>query len=867
MRPPKWANRFLEWYCNPSLLEEIQGDVFEIYERDYARTSRMRANARFVWNVIRFFRWSNIRKNKLFDHLPFHPAMIKNILTISLRNFIRYPGYSITNILGLAAGFACAMIILLWVMHEFSYDQFHENKSQLYKVVTHVDANGSVQTHPVAGYNLNSSSVAEIDHITRMVTGTRWPNELCFRPNDNPDVCVYFNGVYADPFLFTDFSITILQGDANPLGMPNQIAISNKMASALYPGEDPIGKQIKIDDHFDVVISAVFEDVPTQSTIQFDFAMPFNVVMKLWGIDEDMMNAQFFDTYIKTHQSVEPAVLTERLNSENVIGAEYKKQKVSYEAVPFTKWHLNSKFENGVATGGRIDYVWFFVIIGALIVLLAVINFVNMSTARSALRAKEIGIRKVNGAVRASLILQFMGESFLFVLVAFGVAVSAAHFTIPAFNQLIGEPLSIRLLQVETIFYLAGFLVLVALLAGFYPALVISSLQPAGIIKGQIAGGRTGSMNLRKVLMVVQLSASVVIIIFSGILYHQLDFVTQTNLGFDRKNTLRVEPTYELLKSYDVFKNDLMSNPIIEGVGASNTNPLSTGGGNVGVSWPGKPENLRVSFKTIGTHYDFPETIGLQLLDGRFFGRTSLIDSLHSEVVISEMSAKVMGLEEPVGTRITIGDSQCEVIGVVNDFHTASLHEAMAPVILYRTDILHVSAIYIKYQPGKAREAQAIVNDAYRKIEPKFTMKYWFQDDTFDNLYKTEILAGKLVLIFALIALVIASIGIAGLATFHVMRKTKEIGIRRVFGASVSEALFVLLREFSTVLLIGMVVSVPVAWYVSSRWLEGFAYRTGLPWWIFLATVSGVFVLVVLIVWVQGQKTITTNPTQTLRSE
>lgn len=863
--PPRWATRFLEWYCHPRLLEEIQGDLLELYERDLTK-SRLVANVRFVWRVIRFFRLENMKKNNIHKYLPFHPAMLKNILKISVRSFLRYPGHSLTNITGLAAGFTCAMLILLWVMHEFAYDQFHSNKTQLYEVVTHVDADGSIQTHPVAGFNMDVSSVPEIESVTRISTGTRWPNESCFRPSRNPDDCVYFNGVYADPSLFVNFNFPILKGDASPLNDPNQIAISETMARTLYAGEDPVGKHIKIDDHFEVEIVSVFRDVPTESSIQFDFAMPFNVVMKLWGVDENMMKQQFFDTYVKTVQPVDAAALTAKLNDEKVIGADYKSQKVSYQAIPFQDWHLHSKFENGVAAGGRIEYVHFFIVIGALILLLAVINFVNMATARSTLRAREIGIRKVTGALRGSIMLQFMGESFLIVLIAFGVACGATYLAIPFFNQLIGEPISTQLLDGRIVVYAAGLLIFVALLSGFYPSLIVSSFQPAEIMKGTFSVKQASPMSLRKMLMVVQLSVSVAIMIFSGVLYKQLDFITQINLGFDRKNTIRLEPTYKLLKSYDAFKNNLMSNPVIAGVGASNANPLNAGGGTIGVSWPGKPEDLRVSFQAIGCTFDFPKTIGLQLLEGRMFEPTPG-DSLHGEVLITPMAAKTMNLKDPIGTVITIGNNSCRVIGMVNDFNTTSLHESMAPAILQRTDILHISAIYVKYEAGKAQEALALVNEAYRKLEPSFTMKYWFQDDEFDNLYKTEILISRLVLIFSVVTLVIAGIGIAGLATFNVMRKKKEISLRRVFGATVPETLWVLVREFSWVLLLSLSAGIPVAWYASHQWLEGFAYRTATPWWIFVGSTAGVLLLVTAIVWILGQKTIATNPVQTLRNE
>jgi ABC-type antimicrobial peptide transport system permease subunit len=866
--PPRWADRFLEWYCHPELLEEIQGDAYELFYRT-AKMSERKARLLFIWNVLRFFRWKNFKKrNPHHENSIFHSAMFKNIFTLTLRNFLRYPGHSFINVTGLAAGFSCSFLILLWVSHEYSFDQFHNDKENLFKVLTHVDANGTIQTYDVAGNNIDVSTVPEVERVTVISSGNRWPHELCFRPEGKPNECIYFNGIYSNETLFSNFNFPILSGDPNPLNKPAQIAISEKMAQTLYPSENPIGKTIKIDDTREVLIASVFKDIPGHSSIQFDFALPFDILKKQWGIDDNILAQQFFNIYLKTKSPVDTKTLSEKLNNEQVISAAYKAQKIKYEAYAFTDWHLKSKFENGYNRGGRIEYVTLFIIIGILVMMMAVINFVNMATARAALRAKEIGIRKVTGAYRGSLIVQFMGEAFFIVFVAFLISALVTQLVLPFFSQLIGEPLTLNLLSDRIPVYLVGGLILIALMAGFYPALIISSFQPATILKGQLSNTTTGSLRLRKALMVVQLSASVGIIIFGSILYRQLEFITQTNLGFDRSNTIRLEPTFTLLKNYDAFKNDLLVNPVIESVGASDSNPLNTGGGNVGVDWQGKSPDLRVSFKTIGCFHDFPHTIGLELLEGNNFrAERQIRDSLATEVLISRKAAAIMGFDNPIGEKITIGNAACEIVGVVNDFHTASLHNEIEPVILYRKKIFNVSAIYIKYNPGMAQQAQEIVNTAYKKIEPSFTMKYWFQDETFNELYKTEILASRLVLIFSLIALVIAIIGIAGLATFNVLRKTKEIGIRRVFGASYTAVLGVLFKEFSWVLLFAVAVSAPLAWYSSNQWLNGFAYRTAIPWWIFVTTITGAALLILVIIWLQGHKTIGRNPTRVLRSE
>ncbi len=864
--PPKWADRFLEWYCNPLLLDEIQGDAYELYYRS-VKENKTKADLHFVWNVIRFFRWKNIKKrnkNSRYQQTSF--GMIKNILLVTLRNFLRQPGHSLLNIAGLSVSFACAFLILLWVTFEYSFDRFHNDVDQLYTVVTHVKANGNVQTYEVASAVLDVSSVPEAETLVSVSTGTRWPHVLCFRPEAKANECVYLNGVYSNEKLFSVFSFHVLEGDQNPLSQPNNIAISEKMALLLFNTSHAVGKSLKVDDRHEVVVSAVFKDIPANSSLQFDFAMSYSILKKEWGINDEQFAANFFSIYLKTNSTISTEQLTEKLNDVRVVTEAYKAQNISYQAIPLTDWRLNGKFENGEQTGGRIDYVILFIIIGSLVVIMAVINFINMTTARATTRAKEIGIRKVTGAYRSGIILQFIGESFLVVSIAFILAALITQLALPFFNSVLGEQVSIGILDGLVPLYLLGLLMIISLLAGIYPAFILSSFQPVNVLKSQFSNQFTGSQRLRKFLLVVQLSVSIGIIIFSGVLYLQLNYVTKKNLGFDRSNMIRVEPTARLFKNFDAFKNELKKNASIISVGASNTNPLNTEASNTGVSWQGKPKDLRVNFKTIACSYEFPETFGLKIIEGRDFTAQSH-DSLHTEVLVTGEAVKTMGLEKPIGEIIQIGEANCVIIGVINDFHTESLHASRLPVILYRTDYMHTSAIYVKYQAGTTQQSLNAVSDAYKQIESNFTIKYWFQDDTFNEIYKTEITASRLVLLFTIVALVIASIGIIGLATYNVHRKTKEIGIRRVFGASVGQMMKLLTNEFSLIMLLAVLIATPLAWLGSDKWLTGFAYRIDMPWWIYLITFAGIALVTTVIICLQGLRTVTTNPTKALRNE
>ncbi len=863
--PPRWADKFLQWYCRPDLLEEIQGDAYELYERT-VKDNKLKADFQFVWNVCRFFRLKNIRRRQSnYQDSNLTSDMIKNIFKVAIRNFMRQPGHSFLNLFGLTSGFICAFLIVLWVAHEYSYDKFHRESENIYKVITHVQSDAGIQTYNEASCSIDVSSIPEVEKLVSISTGTRWPHELCFRPEGKPNECIYLSGVFANENLFSVFNYPILQGDHNPLKSGANIAMSEKMAALLYGSTNPIGKNIKIDGTYEVTIASIFKDVPVNSSIQFDFVMPYSILKKEWGTNDEGFNQNFFDMYVKTN-NVSASVLTEKLNDTRVLTEALKNQKISYQAYPLTDWHLKSKFEGGKNTGGRTEYVNLFIIIGVLVVIMAVINFVNMSTARATLRAKEIGIRKVTGAVRGTIAAQFMSEAFLIVLLAFLLSLFFTQLLLPFFNQLLGEPITISIFSGNIPLYLGGFLLAIALLAGVYPSLVMSSFQPIRILKNQLSSHTSGSTYFRKSLLVVQLSVSIGIVIFSGVIYYQLKFIGEKDLGLDRRNLIHLEPTYKLMKKFEEFKTELLKNEAIVNAATSGSNPINSGGSNAGVSWAGKAPDSRISFKTIGCSYDFPETMGLKIIDGKNF-QTRSQDSLRTEALITMNAAKIMDFTNPIGEEIKMGDATYLVIGVVNDFHTESLHESQLPVILFRSPNTQNAYMYVRYQPGKTKQAMEALSKVYNSFEPTFTMRYDFQDENYNKLYKSENIASRLIVVFTAVALIIAIIGLVGLATFNALRKTKEIGIRRVFGASIAQALFLLFNEFLGLLIFAAIVAGGVAWYAADHWLQGFAYRTSIPCWIFITTFVGTGLLILAIVLIQGLRTVSANPTKTLRSD
>lgn len=791
--------------------------------------------------------------------------MFRNALVVSIRNFLRQPGHTSLNVAGLAIGFCCVLLLALWVRHELSFDRFHHDHEGLFKVISHVRSEGSVQTFDAASAAIDVTSVPEIESSVSVSQGSRWPHTLCFKDEKSSDECIYLNGIYAGSSFFSIFNFPISQGAVSPLSEESSIAISESMAAKLWGTDSPVGKTIKVDGHIPVTIASVFEDVPSNSSLHFDFVMPFTVLKKLWGANDEQMAGQFFPTFIRTSHG-NTATLTEKLNHPSVLTEDLKNYNVSYEAYPFTDWRLHGKFENGVNRGGRIFYIRLFLAIGALVLMLGVINYINMATAKATTRAREIGIRKVTGARKGTIVLQFLSESLLLVLIAFALALMLAQVALPFFSELVGEPLKADWISGNLPLLLGILLLSVAFAAGIYPALVISSFQPIKILKNQVVPGGNGSDRMRKGLLIVQVTISLAILNFAGVIFSQLDFIHKQNPGFEYANTLRIEPTGDLFRNFETFKNELAKNPAILSVGASNLNPIGSGGHNIAVTWSGKSPDTRIAFQTIGCSYEFPETIGLTILEGSGFSAKPL-DSLLTEAMISRDAARVMQMDDPIGQQIEVNGRKCVIMGIVNDFHTESFHQARLPVILYRTDYMHTAGVYIRFKSGTTAESLAAVQAAYKAIEPTFTMRYWFQDETFDEQYKTESVVARLVLILTIITLVIATIGVVSLSTFNVLRKTKEISVRRVFGASAIQILSLLSREFAWVMLFALLVALPVSWLAADQWLSGFAYHIPVPAWLFGASFIILALMAVAIICIQGIKTAFGNPSEILRRE
>lgn len=554
--------------------------------------------------------------------------MFKNILKTTIRSLLKNPSHSFVNIFGLSVGLATVFMIMLWANYHFSFDDFHRQKQRIFKVLANnTSSTGEVQTTEGATYEIMeaaSENISDIDQFTRVVSNWRWPSEQCFKV-DNDKPCIYSKGIYADSSFFEIFDIEIIHGDRNPLKSPYNIALSQSLAKKLYGDENPVGKIYKMDNHLEVTVATVYNDLPANSTLSFGFIAPLDVVHTLWmGKNFDLKKVQKFN-YI-TYLTADPENTVQVEEAINSLEKMESYQGTSYFLFPFADNHLYDNFEQGKASGGLMQYINIFILFGLFILIMSAVNFINLATAKATIRSKEIGVRKVTGASKAAIMGQFLLEAFVKVIIATGLALLMVFYALPMLNKLIGEEVRM-VFDLNFILIIAGVIILSTLLAGAYPSFVLSSFNPVKALKSKegVSGGGRG---VRKWLTVLQIGFSVVIIVVTSIIYMQLSYIQNKNIGYDREGVMILEPTYRHIKNYDNFKNELMSNHLIKAVGVSNANMIDASYATDQVSWPGKSPDEKVLFKLIGGSQGLLEVFELELSDGVGFNETDTVNQV-----------------------------------------------------------------------------------------------------------------------------------------------------------------------------------------------------------------------------------------------
>jgi len=788
--------------------------------------------------------------------------MLTNYLKIALRNLLRQKGYSLLNVAGLAVGLACAFLITVWIQDEVRYDRFHESGDRLYRVMRHVYSGDEIRTSNSVTFNI-AHALEEAYPEVEDVTVVTQPVTLVMKRGE---LAIYEWGLYAGPQFFDMFSWNLVQGDpAEVLRDPTSIVISTSLAQK-YFGSDwrqhAVGGTISdpVYDLGDFTVTGVFEDVPNNSSLQFDFVLPIEVFVRQNEWLHSWMNSGI-RIFVRTHEDADGSALSEKITDIQNEYIEGFRSDIFLQ--PYVDQRLYSNFRDGMLAGGMIDYLRIFGVVAIMIVLIASINFMNLATARSMRRAREIGVRKAIGAGRRSLASQFLGESALLVFVAFILAVGLVFAVLPAFNGLTEKDIAIADLGVSTLLVFAGIGVLTALLAGSYPALYLSSFDPVGILRGtfRLSGG---SVRLRRVLVVFQFAMSILLIVGTITVYRQIQYIHSKNLGLDRENVISLFMHGDMPEQFDTVKEELLRRPGIAHVTSTSTNPLNVGGNTHSVLWRGKDPDAQISMSIITANFDFLDVMKIELAAGRDFDPAFGTDSVN--YIINERALEVMGFERPLGERLSFWGDSGTIVGVAKDFHMTSLYNEIEPTII-RLRPEQALNLYVRTEPGQISQALASLEGIYTTFAPGHPFEPQFLDDDFREMYRSETVIGSLAGIFTGIALFIACLGLFGLASFTAQQRTKEIGVRKVLGATVGGLASLLSRDFIALVMIAFVLAAPPAYILARGWLGNFEYRTEMGPGIFVLTGTLVIVIAVATVGYQSVRAALADPVKCLRYE
>jgi putative ABC transport system permease protein len=788
--------------------------------------------------------------------------MFRNYLLVTIRSLRKNGFYSFINISGLAIGITCSILIALWVFDELSFDKFLPKSNRVYQVYVNAVFNGEINSWrsvPLPTYEAMKTADA---HIQRAVV-TDWSYDHLLTVGENR---ITKRGFYASEEFLEMFEFPLLTGDKTQvMDDPRSIIISESLAKQLFKDADPMGQTIRVDNADDLKVTGILKDIPSNSSLQFDFLLTWKFREQIsdwvrrnstnWGNYSFQVFVELDDP--KQLQAVEASIkpiLQKNGETEN---------KPEYFLYPMLRWRLHGGFKNGVELGGISDYVQMFSAIGVFIVIIACINFMNLATARSERRAREVGIRKSVGSRRWELIFQFIGESTFIAFLAFVIAVVMAQLLLPAYNTLVDKKLFID--YTSGIFWVVslGTIALVGFVAGSYPALYLSSFQPVKVLKGKPTIGKGGSTP-RKVLVTLQFGFSIILIIGTIVILRQIQLVKSRDLGYDKEGLLAVIYNDEIEKNYRPLKLDLLASGAVEAVTKSNSSITQINSNNF-LGWPGKPEDLRVIFSTVATEYDYAKTMGIKILEGRDFSEDNKADT--ASILINKAALELMGLKDPIGTELPLWGGKRKLIGILDDVLMGNISEPIKPLfVILDPDWIDVVSVRLK----KTNDMQAsldIVKGVFEKHAPAYPFEYKFADVEFDKKFKTVDQTSKLATTFATLAIIITGLGLFGLAAFTAEQRTKEIGIRKVMGATVPSLVRLISKDFSVLVIISFFLSAPLAWWLMNKYLERYAIRTDVAWWVFPLTGALALGFALLIVSTQALRAAHANPANSLRSE
>jgi putative ABC transport system permease protein len=789
--------------------------------------------------------------------------MLRNYLIVTLRNLRKNGFYSLINISGLAIGIACSILIILWVADETSFDKFHPKADRLYQVWVNAHFDGRINSWTSVPLPTSEAMKPADANIVRAAVTDWGGDHLLANAEDRRMRKRGFN--VGEEFLEM-FQFPLIAGNAEQvLDDASNIVITASTAKALFGDEDAMGKIVRVDNQFDLKVAGILKDIPANSSFQFDFLLPY----KHWHntsewlrSNEDNWGNYSFQVFVELNDPKNQASVENSIR--NMLGEHGQDEEVKHAffLYPLLRWRLYSNFENGVEQSGMSDYVQLFTVLAILIIVIACINFMNLATARSERRAREVGIRKSVGSRRNQLIFQFIGESMIIAFISFVFAVIAAQLLLPAYNSLVEKQLFIDYTGKEFWIFSLGLTFITGVIAGSYPAFYLSGFQPVKVLKGKPTVGKGASLP-RKILVTIQFGFSIFLIISMFVLFNQIQLAKGRDIGYQQENLITVPLNKDYQDNLKSLKIELLASNVVESMVRSNSAITSINSNNF-VGWPGKPEELRVIFTTVVTDYDWAKTMGVKMIAGRDFSEDFKSDS--TAIVVNKAAIEVMGLKDPIGTELDLWGKKRKLIGVYDDVLMGSPYEEVKPMFAVLDDWGGSITIRLR-RTNDLQASLKTVETIFKKYGPAYPFEYTFVDVEFQKKFTTINLASSLASLFAILAVVITGLGLFGLAAFTAEQRTKEIGIRKVLGASVSSLVNLMCRDFSLLVVIAFVIWAPLSWWAMNSYLQRYTIRTEISWWIFPVTGAIALIFALMIVSTQALRAAHSNPVNSLRND
>jgi len=793
--------------------------------------------------------------------------MLKNYFTIAWRNLLKSKIYSAINIIGLATGMAVAILIALWIWDELSFDSYYKNHPTIAQVMTTQTFNGETGTGPAVAMPLGIELRNKYGGDFKAVTMASWNFGHILGVGEKK---ISASGMWVEPVFPTMFTLNMLKGNINGLKDPSAILLNASIAKSLFGVADPINKTVRIDNKYDFKVAGVYEDFPhntslndTKILLSWDKYISTETWMKNamteWGNHS-------WQAFVQVPDHGDIAKTSEKIKKASMIHLNAAQDGVEELVLqPMDNWRLHNEFKNGKVVGGRIQFVWLFGIIGVFVLLLACINFMNLSTARSEKRAKEVGIRKTVGSLRPQLIKQFLTESIVVAFLSLVIALLLVLALIPFFNGLSDKEIHLPGANIYFWLFILAFTLFTGIVSGSYPAFYLSGFEPIKVLKGTFRVGRFAALP-RKVLVVVQFSISIALIIGTIIVYRQIQYAKDRPVGYTREGLITIfMNTPDLTGHYDALRNDLLATGKVENMSESSGPVTGIWSNNIGFSWAGKDPNTLPLFATVAVTQDYGPTLHWQIKEGRDFSRSFLTDS--SAMIMNEAAVKLVGIKNVVGMTIKWDTTPHHVVGVIKDMVMQSPYEPVRPTFFFMNPGW-ANVITIRLKPSASvQEGLAKIETVFRKYNPAAPFEYKFTDEDYARKFEDEKRIGNLSTFFAILAVFISCLGLFGLASFVAEQRTKEIGVRKVLGASIFNLWQMLSKDFVNLVIISCAIAIPLAWYFLHQWLQKYTYRTDISWWIFVLAGMGAMVITLLTVSYQAIRAAMMNPVNSLRTE